>query len=243
MSNPALFFRSLQDHLLAKLLSEPVLQYVSITQQRKQVLQDVAARTAPHLALRNGKTGSGILIGLPAADPTDDELGGLQAVARVPITILNKDDVALVISNGSRLTAEEIVYYTWQALHQFLNQQIGAGNWFVSGFDPIEDKKGAYGYLLELTVRTPGTEPAKCANVITTFAGGQATLTCATAGATIYYTTDGTFPGPYTLPEGQPANTSVQYNAPFVAATGTVILAAAYAANRYGSDVWAETAP
>jgi hypothetical protein len=233
------FLRSFQDHLLAKLLSEPLLNSVAIVSFRKQILVDVAKRVAPHLAGRNGKVGSGILINLPAADPTDDDIGGAQMTANLALDILNMDNVALPLSNGSGLTAEEIVVSVWLILHQWLNQAIGSGNWFVSGFDPIEDQKGAYGYRLILTVRFAADEPAKCANVTSGVASGYCTLNCATAGATIYYTLDGSFPGP-----GNAA--ALVYAAPFVVNSGQSVLAAAFITNStttIGSDVWLTNVP
>lgn len=230
------FLRRFQDHLLAKLLSEPLLNSVAIVSFRKQITLDTASRTAPHLAGRNGKVGSGILINLPSADPTDDDLGGAQMIANVSLDILNKDDLALVLSNGSQLTAEDVVAIVWFLLHQWLHQGTGAGNWFVSGFDPIEDQRGAYGYRLILTVRFANDQPAKCANVIAVVAGGHATLTCATAASAVYYTLDGSFPGP-----GNSA--AVLYAAPFAVSSGQTLLTAAYKASYIGSDVWANSIP
>ena len=224
--------RRFQDHLLAKLLSEPLLDAVAIVSFRQQVTTEIAKRVAPHLAGRNGKVGSGILINLPSASPADDDLPGAQMTADLALDLLNKDDLALGLSNGSQLTAEEIVAIVWLLLHQWLNQATGAGNWFVSGFDPVEDQKGAYGYRLILTVRFANDQPAKCENVITALNAGLATLTCGTPGAAIYYTLDGTFPGP-----GNPA--AVHYTAPFAVSSGQTLLTAAYAANTIGSDVWA----
>ena len=66
------FLNRIQDHALAKLLSEPLLQYVGIASMRHLVKLDVAARVAPHLAGRNGKVGNGILIGLPLAGIIND---------------------------------------------------------------------------------------------------------------------------------------------------------------------------
>jgi hypothetical protein len=131
-------------------------------------------------------------------------------------------------------------------LNQLLNQAIGGGNWFVDGFDPIEDRKGAYGYRLVLAVRGAQDQPPKVDAPVAVFAGGNCTLTVQAAGAKIYYTVDGSFPGPYAPPAGYPANTSVQYAAPFAAASGTVILVSAYLPNSQttiGSDVWKFTAP
>src|SRR5690348_7196376 len=94
------FLRRFQDHVEAKLLSEPLLQSVSVVSMRNQVLQSISQRTAPHLAGRNSKVGAGILINLPAADPSPDaDVPGAQMDALIWLDILVKDDISLVISN------------------------------------------------------------------------------------------------------------------------------------------------
>jgi hypothetical protein len=238
----------LQDHLLGKLLSEPLLKFVSVAEMRKMVKLDVAARVAPHLAGRNGKVGAGIIIGLPVADPAkaDNDIPGAQFESRIPLDILVKDDISLVVSNGAGITAEQIAITVWLLLSQFLNQATGSGNWTIEGWDPIEDKKGAYGYRIVIVARGAEDQPAKVAAPTANFAGGNCTLTTATGGAIIYYTTDGTFPGPWTAPAGYTANSSQAYSAPFSAPTGTQICACAFIANStttIGSDVWFFTAP
>ena len=240
------FLNRLQDHVLGKLLSEPLLKYVSIAEMRKMVKLDVSARTAPHMGGRNGKVGAGILIGLPYVDPVDDDIPGAQFDVNLPLDFLVKDDLSLALSNGAGLTAEQIVIIGWLLMAQFLNQAAGSGNWYLAGFDPIEDKKGAYGYRLILKVRGSNDQPPKCAAPTCTWAGDTFTLNCATPGATIYYTLDGSFPGPYTPPAGYPANTSVVYAAPVAVASGTVVLATAFILNStttIGSDVWTFAAP
>jgi hypothetical protein len=116
-----------------------------------------------------------------------------------------------VLSNGAGLTAEQITIIGWLLLSQFLNASVGGAIAYVSGFDPIEDQKGAYGYRLVLSVRGSNDQPDKVDAPIATFAGGNCTLTVQRAGATIYYTTDGTLPRPYVpppvIPPTRPRNT------------------------------------
>jgi hypothetical protein len=230
------FIRRFQDHTLAKLLSEPLLNAVSIASMRNQVLLKPEQRAVPHLAGRNGKVGAGILINLPLADPTDADVPGAQMSIKLPIDILVADDISLVLSNGAQITAEEIVVIVWLLLNQFLNQSLGSGNWFVVGFDPIEDRKGAYGYRLVLEVRFAADQPDKVSAPTAVIAAGHATLSCITPGAAIYYTLDGSFPGP--------GNSAAHlYTAPVAVSTGQELLAAAYLANYIGSDVWQTLVP
>ena len=242
------FIRRFQDHLEAKLLSEPLLTKVCVISQRKQVTLAVTQRKAPHLAGRNGLVGAGILINLPSADPSPDaDVPGAQMNTLCWLDILVKDDISLVLSNGAGITAEEILVITWLLLNQWLNQSVGSGNMFVDGFDPIEDKQGAYGYRIQIRLRMAQDQPDKVAAPVISFDGnGNCTLTCGTAGATIYYTMDQSFPGPWKANPGGTVNKSQIYNGAFPVESGRTILAAAFIPtdpNSIGSDVWAATAP
>ena len=244
MSADLTFIRRFQDHLAAKLLSEPLLQYVAIVEQRKQILVDVAARTAPYLALRNGKTGVGILINLPSADPADADIPGAQMDVLIWLDILSKDDINLVVSNGANFPAEGVLTTTWLLLNQWLNQGLGSGNLFVDGFDPIEDRKGAYGYRLQLRLRMAQDQPDKVSAPVPDLETIATVLFCRITniaeGALCYYTLDGSFPGPGN------AAALLYDNNPFDVsglASGATILAACYKNNTIGSDVWAITIP
>jgi hypothetical protein len=64
----------------------------------------------------------------------------------------------------------------------------------------------------------------------------------------IYYTLDGSFPGPWVAPVNGPANTSQVYNGSFAIASGnnTILLVASYIPNSettIGSDVWETVIP
>jgi len=249
------FIRRFQDAITGKLLSEPLLNYVSIVSHRFQVTQAIAQRIIPHLAGRNGKVGAGVLVNLPAADPSKDaDVPGAQMDALIWLDILSKDDINLVATNGANITAEEILVIIWFLLNQWLNQGIGSGNMYVDGFDPIEDRKGAYGYRIQIRLRLAEDQPAKVAAPTISFAGDNASLACATNGAVIFYTTDGSLPGPWLANPGDTPNTSQPYNAPVAVPSGATILAAAYIGAfvngvwqgnpaYIGSDVWSATAP
>ena len=60
---------------------------------------------------------------------------------------------------------------------------------------------------------------------------GNVTLSAAEAGAAIYYTTDGTFPG-----AGNAGGRAALYTGPFHVASGTVVRWAGYLTGCYGSD-------
>jgi hypothetical protein len=58
------------------------------------------------------------------------------------------------------------------------------------------------------------------------------TLACATGGASIYYTIDGSFPGP-----GNSTGTATLYSGPFTVEAGTAVAFKAYLAGARGSGV------
>ena len=236
------FIRRFQDHILFRLLASTRLQYVSITSMRHQVQLKPEQRTAPHVAGRNGKVGIGVLVNLPVADPSADaDVPGAQMDSLIWLDILSNDNLNFGLSNGANVSAEEVLAIIWQLLNQWLNKGIGSGNVFVDGFDAIEDKSGAYGYRIQVRLRMATDQPDRCSAPVGVINAGTLTLTCATAGAAIYYTTDGSMPGNYAPPASYPANTSLAYAGPVNVAglaSGTTILFSSAKAGLDESDVW-----
>lgn len=188
------FLRRWQQHLEAKLLSEPLLNKVAIALMLNQVLLQPELRKVPHLAgrsltvgnLTTVYVGSGILINLPICIPSEDrDVPGAQLDAVIYIDIFNSDDVALAGDTGSGLTAEAILTIVWMIVNQFLDKDIGSGNATVETVMPIEDSHGAYGYRLPVKLRMAQDEPAKCAAPLCAFVNNgngtdTVTITCAT---------------------------------------------------------------
>jgi hypothetical protein len=79
-------------------------------------------------------------------------------------------------------------------------------------------------------------QPQRCATPTIVIAGGDATITCGTAGAVIYYTTDGV-----TYPSLK--NEAQVYGAPVAIASGSTIFAVATLAGADDSDVAGAVAP
>ena len=87
---------------------------------------------------------------------------------------------------------------------------------------PFKVKPGFVSHVVTLKVRNAGLDPVeKPADVAASISGTDATLTCATSGAAIWFTADGSYPAP----DNEEAT---QYSAPFTVELGTWIRAAAY---------------
>jgi hypothetical protein len=158
------------------------------------------------------------------------------------LSVLEEPNINQTTGTGTLIFAEDIGVYLLRLLHQFaLAQDITL---YAKGrcLTPNRDYKDIRGVDVELQYKFVPTGLNPCATVPISFTplGGpldQVTLSCATEGATIYYTTDGSFPGQ--------ANAASQvYSEPFDVTSGTQIRAAAYLPGTLvGSPVWEETAP
>lgn len=127
-------------------------------------------------------------------------------------------------SDGTGINAGEIVARLVQTLHQshyderFTGLRLSASAPVVE----IEDEQpGRRGFVVTFSANQMQFDVvATCQSVAISDNSGTITLTCGTSGATIYYTTDGTYPG-----SGNSAATA--YTAPFEVDAGTIIRAAA----------------
>lgn len=99
---------------------------------------------------------------------------------------------------------------------------------------PLQIKPGFLSHVVKLAIAYSGlTPPAKCGQVSATWDNFAAALvlSCATVGAAIYYTDDGTYPAP------NPPDSTI-YTGPITGlADGTVVRAAAYLAATLPGDL------
>lgn len=226
----------LQQDIGAKLNAEAFFATINVQLERKELYSSELAMAAIWQTPTGGKQGVGVVVAMPDLNIEDAEAPGPELVCTQTLTVLEEPNVNQNPGTGTLIFAEDIGIYLIRLLHQFgLSQDItlyGRGRVMT----PNRQHEGIRGVDVEFEYRFTPDELTKCATVPISFAEGQCTLTCATAGASIYYTVDGSFPGPG-------AQTAVVYQGPFAAASGTQIRAAAYAPGLAGSDVWSEVAP
>jgi hypothetical protein len=222
-------------------MSAPQLQTVNIVQERKFMIAHDIEKDAVWQTVRNGKSGCGILIEEPDVISDSPNVTGPPQSVQLSFVCCQNGDAAFS-SVGSGLFAAQMEQFVIDALH--LQNIGGLGSLQVKGnfSAPARDYPGINARRMWAAM-TPFNvaQTQRTAPVAAVIANGLCTLSCATGGALIYYTLDGSFPSnpavaidPLSVtdasPNGAPINTrSFLYAAPFAVTSGQVVRAAAYA--------------
>lgn len=229
----------LQSDLYHLLLSAENLRTVNIVSFRKLRMSSEVEFSTLWQAPRNGCAGAGVLVHMPEVETMHGNLPGPEFVTTVPLSVVEEPNQNFA-PGGSYLSAEEIAQRVAELLHGY-----AAGVWggalYAKG--PViqpdsEFPAGLLAYRVQLHLRLMRTQVARVATpTISQGEGGAVTLACGTSGASIYYTTDGSFPGP-----GNAAATL--YAEPFTAEVGTRLRFGAYGTVLLPSMAeWAELTP
>lgn len=245
----------IQQDLLGLLLSAPQLANVNIVLEKKFIVQSQIEMDSVWTVNRNGKSGCGILIEVPAIESAGNNISGPpQNVVLTFVSFQNGD--AAFTDQGSGLFAEQVEQFILDALHL---QSFGAlGTVQADGklSEPARDYDGINARRLTLKIKPKASRqtPRTAALQIVTTDLTAVTLSCATAGAKICFTLDGSFPSDPDVakvildnsPVGPiPAlNTaSTIYTGPFAVQSGQTIRAAAYADGFNPGEILSVTIP
>lgn len=224
----------LQNDLFGLLMSAPALRTVNIVLERKFLVQAEVNFDTIWTTVRNGRSGTGVLIEMPSIDvPANQSIGPKQNL-RPSFVVFQNGDAALEPSTGSGLYAETLAQLVLDTLHMQELQGIGTLYAQDRAVEPAREYEFVNAYRVSMILRSAqANQTNRTAPVVITITDGVATLTCATSGAEIYYTVDGSFPDqaatdPISLTV---INSSSQlYAGPFAVTGGQIIRAAAYAA-------------
>ncbi|HWY30889.1 MAG TPA: chitobiase/beta-hexosaminidase C-terminal domain-containing protein [Candidatus Acidoferrum sp.] len=233
-----------QDDIFGILMSSPQLATVNIVEERKSLLNSEIQIDTIWQTVRNGCSGNGLLIEIPGILCDSESVTGPPQQVELSFVSFQNGDAAFIPRSGnapagvpvagSGLFAEQIEQYLVDILH-LLNIS-GIGTMRVAGrfSSPAREYAGVNARRTRI-VMTPRQTAQTPRTAIVTVAvnGGLATLACATAGAAIYYTVDGSFPSNPTAAIDPVKNVPINgnsrlYTAPFAVTAGQVIRAAAY---------------
>ena len=244
-----------QDDVFGLLMSAPQLATVNIVEERQFIVAQEVQMDAVWQTVRKGKSGNGILIEEPDVISDSPNVSGPVQSVELSFVCFQNGDAAFT-SMGSGLFASEMEQFILDILHQQCFTRWGTITVQRNFSSPARDYPGINARRVKLIVTPKGTpQTPRTAIVTVTMAGGNATLACATAGASIYYTLDGSFPSnpavaipPLSVtdatPTGSPLNpNSTLYTAPFAAPSGTLIRAAAWLAGYNAGQIIDFTAP
>ncbi|HTJ77942.1 MAG TPA: chitobiase/beta-hexosaminidase C-terminal domain-containing protein [Rariglobus sp.] len=159
--------------------------FAQIYEQIEQVLGGIKKKA--------GKAGASVQVLMPASDQLDPNVPGPRL--DVLLTVRIQEIVPINLGPvGTGKTAEEIAEHCIQLGHQFT--PFGGNILLFSSMVPTDAFDPRVTVDVSFSVKS-GLQPVpKVARPAITAGGSLAfTLSCATAGAAIYYTTDGTYPG------------------------------------------------
>lgn len=198
-----------------------------------EAIADIEARCQNALAglnPKNGKAGAIVRVPLPALTGRNPDVPGPRLDLRLGVEIAVNPLVNFA-TNGTGKQLSEIALQVIQAGHHY--QLPGVAS-LTAGKDAFEAGVDAEnGLLLGVVTLESQLNLDPPASVVqpTCTVGATVALACATAGAAIYYTTDGSLPWSGNV-------TASLYSAPFaVPSAGTDLRAAAYKSGLAGSNV------
>jgi hypothetical protein len=212
----------LQADIYHLLLSADTLADVNVVQFRKLRIDSQADVSTLWQMPRNGKAGIGILVEMPEVETAHANLPGPEFVTSLPLSVVEEPNLNFA-PGGSYLSAEEVAQRVAELLHGYQGGAWG-GQLHAKGAIVSPDAtwpEGLLAYKVTLHLRLTRDQVARVATPTAAAVGTTVTLACDTAGAALYYTLDGSFPG-----AGNPA--ALPYSAPFAATVGQTLRFAAY---------------
>lgn len=223
----------LQADVLAVLKNCPELADANILPEDEGDMEKAILQTLG--AVSGGSTGKGglvIVVMLPEVTEAEPNLPGPPMELSVEIQVIEAPKINRS-ATGTGIRSSVAAVRTLASL-----QLRGLGNYALrpdaKPLQPVRVKPGYLSHTVKLLVSNVGIDPpAKPAGVTATWLSGPGTLqlTCATPGAAIWYTDDGSFPAP-TNP------TASLYEAAIAGPSqDTIYRAAAYLAGQVPSDV------
>jgi hypothetical protein len=179
---------------------------------------------------RNGKVGAAAIVLMPSGTADNTNVTGPIMRWSIGVVAMEQDDLNMG-AIGTGLTAEDVGLLVLDTMHLDCDQSHGTLFASNAAMGPESEYTfpGCIAYRVTLTLSAgKNTQTPRCALPQVAVANGLATITCATAGADIRYTLDGSFPTSNVA--GDAANkSSVGHTAPFAVASGQVLRVAAYA--------------
>lgn len=192
-------FTRLQTDVTQCLLSHDELRYVTITQVRPRSASEAAGiatnldRTLAGLVERNGKQGVACIVGMPVCDQVRANVRTLRGRMLISIDVIEN----IVLNN----TGAECEAHAWMVATLLQHMSFAPFAPLVAEPQLMTPRPEAILnkqviYRIELSVDITSEPMAKIADPALSADGPDITLSCATPGAALWWTQDGSYPGP-----------------------------------------------
>ena len=199
---------------------------VPVLLELKGITERDVAVAIQTLNASNGLVGSVAIVLMPTLLPDSPNAPGPRYDAVYKVQIIDEPLLRRQPIGGTTCSADEIADRVRQILHRF---SMGRGQTIsFAGMEPVAVPEGKVSYVARFKCVTVDQPPVAVASVGISPAGpgpATVTLTCATAGSQIWYTTDGSYPGS----NSTACPTATQYTVPFAVLAGQTVRAAAEA--------------
>jgi len=193
---------------------------IPVLVQRKGVTDSDIEIALSTLNTAGGKIGLVIIVLMPELAPLTPDAPGPEYLVRPAIQVI-EDPLLNLGADGTGISAEQTAQWIRQLIHYFAGR---SGLYVCAGMEPVPrgDNRPSYGVRFSRRASDPSYQ--RCGLPLISPDSGAApqtvTLTCATAGAALYYTVDGSYPSS--------ANTAAHlYAAPFSVAAACTLRTAA----------------
>jgi hypothetical protein len=225
---------SVQPDVYSKLLSEGYFANISVFALREKRLDTEVNRALAGLQGRNGKGGATIEVLMPTLKTAMPDTPGPVCVLE-QVFIVKEQPTVNLGANGTGLTCEEIAVNLAQTFQLFFLGGPMQGFYAAPAFYKyVEEGKEKPFIAIQVILHATFVLTALQRTIGPAASAGAQTVTLTDqqpgGGSTIYYTTDGSFPG-----SGNP--NAIQYTTPFTVASGTTVRTAAYNGTLQGSMV------
>jgi hypothetical protein len=223
---------AIQEDIGARLEADEFFTHIAVLVQRKGVTESEIETALNVLNAASGKVGACAIVLMPTLSAPNANVPGPQFQIDFIVRVLenptlNRD------AGGTNKSAEEIALRVLHLLHHFTALgRVGTLYAAKNAATPFAELDGIVGYDCQLStmaglpfadkVQTPGIAVAGVLPDV------SVTITCGTAGASVFYTLDESYPR-------NPGATL--YTAPFSLAAAATIRAAAYLDGKISSDV------
>lgn len=183
---------------------------------------EIAISTANN---QNGLIGSVVIVLMPRLLADSPNAPGPRYNARYTVQVIDWPQIRAQTQGGTQKSADEIADRVREIIHRFTT---GRGQTiFFAGMEPVAVPDGKVSYLVHFACVQADNPPVSVASVGISPSSGTGpitvTMTCATMGVAIWYTTDGSYPGSNRVA----CPTATLYAGPFTAPQGATVRAAA----------------
>jgi hypothetical protein len=246
--------QQMQSMNLGRLLNAPELATINVLEERLGITDATLQQTLSTNVLRaGGKKGAAIVVGEPYFDVVDPNAPNPCLVMSQEFHCLEKPGINYG-ANGTGISVEQMAIDVLRLFHQTGIQVPAITFWGLRG-DPVKYVGGEREIVVTVRGKHDVPMQMKTARPLISGSSGAGVTILSAQGSTVYYTTDGSYPGPgnstalvygETVLETQSgvlletqsgAPLQVQTGNAISVSSGTLVQAVAYAANQQASDL------